>query len=331
MVVETAGLTRRFGSVVALNEVTLSVPAGGVVGLVGPNGSGKSTMIRILLGLIKPSAGMANVLGEPVSRPQAYAARTGALIEKPAFVPGLSARSNLMSLARLRGLPPARVDQVVHVVGLTGRDREPVKRFSLGMKQRLGIAAALLGDPELLLLDEPTNGLDPAGIVEIRHLLRSLSQAGRTVVVSSHLLSEIESVCSHLVIIRFGVLMYAGPMGELLHQARSAVQVRPEFPADLDRLGHVLTAAGWQVTPVPDEVGWRVTQRTSDSGDTDEQLDAMGFAAQVNRDATAAGLTLAGLSSTRDSLESLFLQMTGTDVAQLAAGRAAASATGSRS
>ncbi len=133
------------------------------------------------------------------------------LIESPAFIPGLSARANLVSLARLRCLPLERVDAVIEQVGLAGRDREPVRRFSLGMKQRLGIAAALLPDPELLILDEPTNGLDPAGIVEIRQLLRELGQQGRTVVVSSHQLAEIEAVCDHLVIIRFGTLVYSGP------------------------------------------------------------------------------------------------------------------------
>ena len=312
MVVQTDELTRRFGSVIAVDALTLDLPAGGVIGLVGPNGSGKSTLIRMLLGLIRPTAGTARVLGRPISAPQAYAARVGALIEDPAFVPGLSARANLMSLARLRGLPAARVDEAVDMVGLTGRDREPVKRFSLGMKQRLGIAAALLGDPELLVLDEPTNGLDPAGIVEIRHLLHSLSHAGRTVVVSSHLLSEIEAISSYLVVIRFGVLLHAGPMADLLDRARSHVHVRPEFPADADRLRQALTTAGWDVG---DGTAGKLTVVAGGSG-----------AAQINRDVTAAGLTLAGLSVSRDSLEEIFLEMTGRDDGELSAARAAAAA-----
>ena len=193
-VVTTAALTRRFGSVTALDAVTLDLPPGGVVGLVGPNGSGKSTLIRTLLGLIRPTGGAATVLGHSISSPKLYASEVGVLIESPAFVAGLSARGNLVSLAHLHGTPAARVDEVLRQVGLVGRDKEPVSRFSLGMKQRLGIAAALLTDPTLLILDEPTNGLDPAGIVEIRELLRRLASDGRTVIVSSHLLSEVEAI-----------------------------------------------------------------------------------------------------------------------------------------
>jgi ABC-2 type transport system ATP-binding protein len=183
------------------------VPAAGVIGLVGPNGSGKSTLIRMLLGLIRPTSGTATVLGLPITSPAKYAGRVGALVESPAFVSGLSARANLVSLARLRRLPLSRVDEVLSIVGLTGRDKESVGNFSLGMKQRLGIAAALLPDPELLVLDEPTNGLDPAGIVEIRGLLRSLGEAGRTVVVASHLLAEVQLACDYLVVVRFGELI----------------------------------------------------------------------------------------------------------------------------
>ena len=153
MVVATAGLTRRFGLLKAVDDLTLDLPTGGVAGLVGPNGSGKSTLIRMLLGLIKPTSGQAEILGRSIAAPQSYAGSVGALVEGPAFVAGLSARANLMSLARLRGLPASRVDEVVSILGLAGRDREPVKRFSLGLKQRLGIAAALLPDPELLILD----------------------------------------------------------------------------------------------------------------------------------------------------------------------------------
>lgn len=156
VVIRTDRLTRRFGDLVAVDVLLVDVPCGGVTGLVGPNGSGKSTLIRMLLDLIRPSSGTADVLG---------------------------------------------------IVGLMGREQEPVKRFSLGMKQRLGIAAALLPDPQVLVLDEPTNGLDPAGIVEIRGLLQTLGESGRSVIVSSHLLAEIQSVCDHLLILRFGVLM----------------------------------------------------------------------------------------------------------------------------
>ena len=315
MVVTTAGLTRRFGSLTAVDGLTLDLPTGGVVGLVGPNGSGKSTLIRMLLGLIAPTSGGAKVLGRSIASPRAYAGSVGALVESPGFVPSLSARANLTSLARLRGLPASRVDEVVDVVGLTGRDREPVRRFSLGMKQRLGIAAALLPDPELLILDEPTNGLDPAGIVEIRHLLQSLARSGRTVVVSSHLLREIESVCTFLVIIRFGLLVYAGPMTDLLAEAQTLVHVRPELAADRQRLHQALSTAGWSVTAPPDHA-------SAVSGELTISAPAE-HSAQINRDALAAGVTLAELTVSRDSLETVFLEMTGADDGELAGARAA--------
>ena len=314
MIVTTDSLTRTFGSLRAVDHLTVTLPSGGVVGLVGPNGSGKSTLIRMLLGLVAPSGGSAEVLGAPISDPGAYADSVGALIESPAFVPGLSARANLSSLALLRGLPRDRVDEVLDVVGLAGRDREPVRRFSLGMKQRLGIAAALLPDPQLLILDEPTNGLDPAGIVEIRALLQRLAGSGRTVVVSSHLLSEIESVCSHIVVIRFGVLVFSGPIEELLDRASAHVDVEAEFGEDGARLAAALRSAGWAVSSIE---GGRV--RIEAAPDT---------AASINRTATAAGITLRALSVGRDSLESIFLEMTGASDGELSTARAAAAGTG---
>ena len=307
-VVTTTGLTRRFGPVTALDRLTVELPAGGVIGLVGPNGSGKSTLIRILLGLIRPSGGSALVLGSPVASPAAYASRVGALVESPAFLPGLSARANLVSLARLRRLPLARVDAVLAQVGLVGRDREPVRRFSLGMKQRLGIAAALLSDPEVLILDEPTNGLDPAGIVEIRELLRGFGRDGRTVIVSSHQLSEIEAVCDHLMVIRLGELIFAGPMTEMMKRTREHVDIAAEHPADMARLEAALVAEGWSVTAVDDVL----------------RVDAAATrAADLNRTATAAGVTLRQLVVAQDNLEEIFLEMTGRVDGELADGRAA--------
>jgi ABC-2 type transport system ATP-binding protein len=307
-VVTTTGLTRRFGPVTALDRLTVELPAGGVIGLVGPNGSGKSTLIRILLGLIRPSGGSALVLGSPVASPAAYASRVGALVESPAFLPGLSARANLVSLARLRRLPLARVDAVLAQVGLVGRDREPVRRFSLGMKQRLGIAAALLSDPEVLILDEPTNGLDPAGIVEIRELVRGFGRDGRTVIVSSHQLSEIEAVCDHLMVIRFGELIFAGPMTEMMKRTREHVDIAAEHPADMARLEAALVAEDWSVTAVDDVL----------------RVDAAATrAADLNRAATAAGVTLRQLVVAQDNLEEILLEMTGRVDGELADGRAA--------
>jgi ABC-2 type transport system ATP-binding protein len=297
-VIRTDKLTRRFGDIVAVRELDLEITNGGVVGLVGPNGSGKSTLIRLLLGLIRPTSGAATVFDSPISDPRAYAARVGALIESPAFVPSLSARANLRSLARLRGLSNERVDQVLADVGLLNRSKEPVRRFSLGMKQRLGIAAALLPDPQLLILDEPTNGLDPAGIVEIRTLLRDLGEEGRTVLVSSHLLSEIEAACDTLAVIRYGELLFFGPLAALVSQAGECIEVVPEYPADIDRLGEVLSSRGWKATARAEDV--LITAPVAE-------------AANVNRAAAEAGITLRALRPFEASLEEVFLRMTGED------------------
>lgn len=308
--ITTTALTRSFGSLTAVDRLDLDLPSGGVVGLVGPNGSGKSTLIRMLLGLVTPSSGSATVLGASIEDPTAYAGQVGALIESPAFLPGLSARANLASLAALRGLPRGRVDEVLETVGLAGRGDEPVRRFSLGMKQRLGIAAALLPDPALLVLDEPTNGLDPAGIVEIRALLQKLGAEGRTVVVSSHLMSEIETICSYVVVVRFGVLMFSGPIAELMDRATTMVEVAPEVATERQALHDALVGQGWQVSS-EDELTLRVA-----AGE-----DA---AASINRDAARAGITLRALSVRRDSLETVFLEMTGSDDGELAHARGAA-------
>jgi ABC-2 type transport system ATP-binding protein len=205
-------------------------------------------------------------------------------------------------------LPLARVDAVLAQVGLVGRDREPVRRFSLGMKQRLGIAAALLSDPEVLILDEPTNGLDPAGIVEIRELLRGFGRDGRTVIVSSHQLSEIEAVCDHLMVIRLGELIFAGPMTEMMKRTREHVDIAAEHPADMARLEAALVAEDWSVTAVDDVL----------------RVDAAATrAADLNRAATAAGVTLRQLVVAQDNLEEIFLEMTGRVDGELADGRAA--------
>ena len=297
-VIRTDKLTRRFGDVVAVRELDLEIAGGGVVGLVGPDGSGKSTLIRLLLGLIRPTSGTALVFDCPISQPRQYAARIGALVESPAFVPSLSARTNLRSLARLRGISNARVEEVLDIVGLRERSKEPAKRFSLGMKQRLGIAAALLPDPELLVLDEPTNGLDPAGIVEIRELLRAIGDEGRTVIVSSHLLSEIEAACDTLAMIRYGDLLYSGPLDDLVAQAGECIETVPEYPRDVGRLGELLAAKGWKTVVHEEDV--RVSAPAS-------------AAADVNRAAAEAGITLSALRPHAASLEEIFLRMTGED------------------
>ncbi len=297
-IIRTERLTRRFGDITAVRDLDLEIADGGVVGLVGPNGSGKSTLIRLLLGLIRPSSGSAEVFGLPITRPGRYASRIGALIESPAFSPTLSARANLRSLARLRGIDNGRVDDVLTTVGLLDRSREPVRRFSLGMKQRLGIAAALLPDPDLLVLDEPTNGLDPAGIVEIRGLLRDLGDQGRTVIVSSHVLSEIEAACDDLAVIRFGELLFSGPLDDLVARAGECITAIPEHPEDGGRLSTVLAAKGWPATL---------------DGTTVRVAAPVSGAAAVNRTAAEAGIVLCALQPHGASLEEAFLKLTGRD------------------
>jgi ABC-2 type transport system ATP-binding protein len=307
------GLTRRFGDLVALDNLTFEVPAGGVVGFVGPNGSGKSTMIRVLLGLIAPSAGTGRVLGEPIEHPERFAGRVGALIDSPAFVGSLTGKDNLRSLAALRGVPGKRIDEVLRLVGLAGRENDKASTYSLGMKQRLGIAAALLPDPELLVLDEPTNGLDPAGIVEIRELLRSLAKDGRTVVVSSHLLGEIQAMVDNLVVIRFGELMYAGSLEGLMEKATERVVAAPESASDMPRLVEVVKEHGWACEVVHDELIVDMHAERS---------------AELGRAATAAGLTLRMLNPEADTLETVFLRLTGATDAELSEQRRAQRHTG---
>lgn len=294
------GLTRRFGTLTAVDSVDLDIPRGGVVGIVGPNGAGKSTTIRMLLGLIEPTAGSAEVLGESIRHPKRYANRVGALIENPAFVPNITARANIESMAILRDVAKERVDEVLEIVGLSDRADDKVAQYSLGMKQRLGIAIALLPDPELLVLDEPTNGLDPGGIVEVRQLLRRLGDEGRTVLVSSHLLSEIEAAADYLVIIRQGKILFTGPLSQLLDQERRYVDLEPEFGSALADLAAVYKDAGYDLT--------------IDSGVVRVEVDPA-ESANLNRLAIANGFVLRQLIPSAETLEDVFLRVTSTEVA----------------
>jgi ABC-2 type transport system ATP-binding protein len=271
------------------------VPPGTVVGFVGPNGAGKTTTIRMLLGLVAPTGGTASVLGMPLGRGAGYLPRVGALIEAPAFYPTLSGRRNLQVLATLGGFPNARVDAALERVGLASRAGDRVGGYSLGMKQRLGIAAALLGEPDLLVLDEPANGLDPAGILEIRALLRSLAYGGSTVFVSSHLLAEIEQLADRLVLIKDGRLLFEGLLEELLARQRGTLVLAPERAEDLNGLARVVAACGYQVTVGPRRL----------------RVDApAAAAAALNRSAMAAGITLAELSMPKPTLEATFMTLT---------------------
>ena len=242
--VSIRGLSKRFGERAAVDHLDLEIPAGVVAGFVGPNGAGKTTTLRMLLGLIRPTSGEGTVLGRPFADPASYLSAVGALIEGPAFYPALSGRRNLAVLATIGGNDRRQIPALLERVGLAARGDDPYRTYSLGMKQRLGIAAALLGDPQLLILDEPTNGLDPAGIAEMRELLVSLGEEDRTVLVSSHVLTELEQVCSWLVVIDHGRPVFTGPAEDLLAGAAAAVEVETERPADRDVLAGALAGAG---------------------------------------------------------------------------------------
>lgn len=242
--VTAAGLSKQFGDFHAVQDLSFELPRGGVTGFVGPNGSGKSTTIRMLLGLIRPTGGTATVLGHSIDNPAAYIDRVGALVEAPTLYPKLSGRKNLEVLAQLGSLPNTRIDEVLEIVDMTERSGDKFEAYSLGMKQRLGIAAALLQDPDLLILDEPTNGLDPAGTVDMRHLLRRLGEEGTTVMVSSHLLSEIQAACDRLVIIQEGQLIFAGELDELLSQHRPRLIAQPADVTKLSALRSAIVGGG---------------------------------------------------------------------------------------
>ncbi|MBV8982067.1 MAG: ATP-binding cassette domain-containing protein [Acidimicrobiia bacterium] len=238
---------RRGGRMRAVDGMSLSVPAGGVYGFLGPNGSGKTTTIRCLLGLARPSAGECRLLGAaaPEELPDVIA-RVGALVEMPGLNPGLSGRQTLGILAAAGRLSRRSVDDALEQVGLAGRGDDLVKAYSLGMRQRLGLATALLKDPEILVLDEPANGLDPAGMREIRELIRRLGTEGRTVFLSSHLLAEVEQVCDQVAIVARGRTVTSGPIAEVLAAARpTAMSVKVR---NLRGGARTLAAAGFGVT-----------------------------------------------------------------------------------
>ena len=215
------GLTKRFGTIEAVQDLTFDVPPGQVTGFLGPNGSGKTTTLRMLLGLVTPTSGAATIDGLRYQQLDLPRRVVGAAVEGMAAHPGRSARSHLWLLARAAGASRARVDEVLEQVGLTEAQDRRVGGFSLGMRQRLGLGAALLGDPQHLVLDEPANGLDPAGMAWLRGLLRDLAAQGRTVLVSSHVLSEVAQTADHVVIINAGRLRFAGPLSELDADGRS--------------------------------------------------------------------------------------------------------------
>lgn len=223
-VIVTEGLTKRFKERTVVDSLDLSVHSGEIFGFLGPNGAGKTTTIGMLLGLVQPSAGRAFVLGHDIQHKPALALRSvGAMIEAPAFYPYLSGRDNLRVLARASGLADSAVDSALETVDLNTRGKDQFKTYSQGMRQRLGLAAALMHNPKLIMLDEPTNGLDPAGQHDIRILIRQLAQSGHTIFLSSHLLNDIEQLCDRVAILKSGKLLACGAVSELLHRGNGLV------------------------------------------------------------------------------------------------------------
>lgn len=297
MVVETVGLTKRYGALDAVSDLCIEVPRGGVFGFLGPNGSGKSTTIGMLLGLVRPTRGSVRVFGEsvPGGRLPEVLRRVGASVEAPAFYPYLSGRSNLRFFQRLgRGGTAREVEHLLALVGLTDAADRRVDTYSMGMKQRLAIARALLGEPELILLDEPTNGLDPAGVAEMRKLFLRLGGEGRTVVLSSHQLFEVEQVCSRVAILSHGRLLAHGVVAELLPRG-GGYRLRTTDDTSARRVLHGIE---W-VRIAPSDGGTiTVDLREARPGD-------------LTRVLSLAGVFVTELTPIRPSLESFFLELTG--------------------
>ena len=296
LALDVADLSKKYGDRMALSHANFEVPMGSICGFVGPNGSGKTTTIRMLLGLITPTTGGGHVLGESITEPEKYLPRVGAMIEGPAFYPALTGFQNLNVLAKIGGFATDSISGLLELVGLGDRGGSKYKTYSLGMKQRLGIAAALLPNPKLLVLDEPTNGLDPAGIHEIRTLLRRLADSGTTVFVSSHLLSEIEMISDHLVMLRLGKVIFSGKTSDLLAKQQPVIVAKPENVSDLNKLAQIATTAGHKAIIMENTI--HVT------GSSD-------FSAKLNKAAFEAGITLELLTPVKASLEDTFFEMTG--------------------
>jgi ABC-2 type transport system ATP-binding protein len=294
--IEVRGLTKRYGSTLAVNDLSVMVHPGAVTGFLGPNGAGKTTTMRMILGLDYPSAGTVTIHGQPYAQLASPMREVGALLEARAVHGGRSARNHLRCLAQTNDIPESRVDEVLGLVGLADVAGKRSRGFSLGMSQRLGIAAALLGDPGIVMFDEPVNGLDPEGILWIRTLMRSLAAEGRTVFVSSHLMSEMENTADHLIVIGRGRLIADCSMAEFIARGTGhAVLVRTPQP---DGLARVVTGAGGTVTPVG-------------QGD----LEVRGLPpARIGDLALTSGIALHHLAPARASLEEAFMELTADSV-----------------
>ena len=290
-VIETQGLTKRYGTLTAVDRLTLGVRRGEVYGFLGPNGAGKTTTLRMLVGLVRPTSGSATILGARPGSPDGLAC-IGALIEAPGFYPFLSARDNLRVMAMHAGTGAERVDTVLEEVDLGDRAKDRFGTYSQGMKQRLGVASALLKDPDVLILDEPTTGLDPKGMAEMRDFIRGLGDGGRTVLLSSHLMPEVEQVCDRVGVIHRGALVREGTVDEL--RGGRSLLVRAEPMEQASRLLESLPG----VTGVSTRDG--AMSITADPAE----------ASAINGALVAAGIAVSELRSERASLEDVFLELT---------------------
>ena len=292
-IVETHSLTKRYGSgVLAVNSVDMSVRRGEVYGFLGPNGAGKTTTLRMLVGLIRPTTGTATVAGHTPGSP-AGLARIGALIESPGFYPYLSGRENLRVVADMASVSSKRVEEVLDMVELTSRAGRKFGTYSTGMKQRLGVAGALLKDPDLLILDEPSNGLDPQGMAEMRKLIKDIAQGGRTVLLSSHLLGEVEQICDRVGVISGGRLVIQSTVQELLGEKGVVVRAQPS-----DRAGEVLTRMFGPEAVIREDGFFHLK--------TDPEQSV-----EINRQLMASGIGVSELRPFERSLEEVFFQLTG--------------------
>lgn len=298
LIIQTSGLSRRYRDVVAVDKLDLQVPKGSVYGFLGPNGAGKTTTIRMLLGLIKPDSGRVSLFGENLGSSSRRSAlrRIGALVEMPALYPHLNAIENLEVTCQLLRADRKHIDRVLEIVNLKDAAKRPVRGYSLGMKQRLGLALALLNEPDMLILDEPTNGLDPAGIHEMRDLIVRLpKEHGITVFLSSHLLSEVEQMATHLGIVSQGRLLFQGSLESLQAQRESYLRVGVQKPVDAIQL---LSRSGWKVE--------------QQNGHIKVIAHSHADAALVNTSLVRQGLEVYHVSLEQPTLEAMFLQMTST-------------------
>ncbi len=298
LVIRTEGLTKRYGDILAVDNLSLEVPRGRIFGLLGPNGSGKTTTMGMLLGLVRPTAGSFTLFGS--DRPHAESLRRlGAIVETPAFYPYLSGRENLAYFQGIAGLTnPVEIDDLLEKVGLADRAESRFRTYSLGMKQRLGLAYSLLGDPELLFLDEPTNGMDPAGMTEVRDLIRNLGTGGRTVLLSSHLLHEVEQVCDSVAILSKGRLIVQGNVADLV---RSPDGERTRLrTTDNAKAVEVLSALDWVSSVEIDDGSLLVTG----AGDRSPEIGAALGRSEIY---------ITEMSAVETSLEQYFLEITEED------------------